>query len=297
MPNLKFRKTIDEMVSDNTLKEFPEEAFYVPVENDKAWYVKLLDEDIQYFIDSQVIKVIEKSEDMEKVFEIVTTINIYAKNYETKVFNDDLIKKCLEYCLKEKDLNSLSYICILGQKCELDQDFLEKVYDKIKGNLFYQCNVGYANSKSIIQDLGNINHDFNQCYDRMIIDDQIVKFIITFLTGFIDLRNGRYAKFKNYLNGIGSLCYSSKIIAKEFVDNKLQDLLLKIYSTLDREDIGTLWYIHDILLTLNKINLIDNDGKELIGKILNREGEYFGDYDDRRNFPVIIKNLKETLKN
>jgi hypothetical protein len=103
-----------------------------------------------------------------------------------------------------------------------------------------------------------------------------------------------YAKFRAYIKGISALCDSPKLL-KKFAECGLTNLLSKIYSNMSNEDIHTLWGIHNILLSLKKAEICDEIGVVLVEQVLDREGEHFGDSDDRANFPVIIKNLKEVF--
>jgi len=129
------------------------------------------------------------------------------------------------------------------------------------------------------------------CFTNKILKDNLIRIVIDFLRQYITKKTEHFSKFRAYLREIVFLCNTKKI-ACEFFNQGITKLLMEIYPTMNQEDIETIWQIHQILIILKDFGLSDFNGDSLVQIIIDHEGEYFGDYDDRTNFQEIIKNLK-----
>ena len=284
MSNQFFRNSVDLMVKNKVLKSFDDEAFKVPIDENR-WYQDVSIKDIIYMEKSGIHELLEESEDMETVYSIFRDITYFCKE---QVFSEKLVQKVLKYCLLDIR-KRITTIFNTGLRYGLDKITMEHLYPKIIEHLFYQENSGEF-YWSFFERLGDINLEFDGYYEDRIIKDCIVERIIQFLTDMLETKN-EYAKFRAYIKGISALCDSPKLL-KKFAECNITNLLPKIYSNLDKKEIHTLWGIHNILLNLKKAKLCDEIGTTLAKQILDREREHFV---DRANFPKIIENLKKVF--
>lgn len=282
-----FRDSVDLMVKNKELKPFDDEAFKVPIDRNR-WYQDVSVKDIMYMEKSGIHELLEESEDMETVYSIFRDITYFCKE---QVFSEKLVQKVLKYCLLNIK-KRITTIFNTGLRYGLDKITMEHLYPKIIEYLFYQENSG-AFYWSFFERLGDINLEFDGYYEDHIIKDCIIERIIQFLNDMLETEN-RYCKFRAYIKGISSLCDSMKLL-KKFAECGITNILSKIYSKLERNEIHTLWGIHNILLNLNKGEVCDEIGTNLAKQILKREGQGFPDSDNRANFPIIIKNLKQVF--
>lgn len=315
--NKNFIEDVDNMNKKGRLTMFRQHSTII-YSNKKCYSNYINDNDIEYFIANNGIKLMEECIDdhiFKHVFrrlqknEKIYTPNICKKLYDIYckyiINNSDITDY---YCHYNID-NLFNLVINNNYKYELHEKVLKQIYDIIIKDLFCLKNCAYGYSS--IEKLGMLHYmtykkHTNKNYIYYLMNnDNIIEKIINF--GYKLLHRDSNNKYKNdsyrfwkYFEGLYYFI-KNKELAEEFNEKGLIKLIHDAYDKcnfIQNKDIQTLFHIIKLCHLYKKHDIYYMKLKIICNYTLdNEENNVLHDCDDVRNFECIIETIKENKLN